>query len=138
VGDEEIVRLRPRDLATVWGTALGQLIELWRAAWTAFLEAGGREADISGDQTNQFPVRTVDGHAPRLIARDLVGESFGLVVDGRFVTFTERGAAGPDLVLIECGVNEERGQPIHGDIYRGRVEDENGNLVARIALDAGS
>ena len=136
--DEELVRLRPRDLAAVWGTAFGQVIDLWRAAWTALLEAGSGEAHILGDQCNQIAVPAVGGRAPRLIARNLVGESFGRSLGGHCVRFTEKGPGGPGVVLVDCCVDESRDQPIQGDIYRGEVVDERGVLIAQVALDAGS
>jgi len=136
--DEELVRLRPRDLAMVWGTAFGQLVDLWRAGWTALLEASSGEGYFLGDQCNTIAVRAVGGRAPRLVARNLIGESFGKSLDAQCVTFTEKGSGGPGLVLVDCCVDESVGQPIQGDIYRGEVVDEQDAPIARIALDAGS
>jgi hypothetical protein len=136
--DQELIRLRPRDLATVWGTAFGQVIDLWRTALTALLEAGSGEAHILGDHCNQLAVRAVGGRPPSLVARNLVGESFGKSLGGHCVRFTEKISGDPGVVLVDCCVDESRGQPIQGDIYRGEVVDERGVLIAQIALDAGS
>jgi hypothetical protein len=138
MSDEELARLRPSDLATVWGTAFGQMIDLWRAALVALLEGGSAETPGLGDHTTQLSVPAVSGRAPRLLARTLVGESFGRLLDGSAVTFTERGPGDPGLVLVDCSVDESLAQPILGDIYRGEVVDERGAPIARIGLDAGS
>jgi len=137
--DEELVRLRPRDLATVWGTAFGQLFDLWKSALMALLEAGsGEDRTIVSDECNRLSVQRVGGTVPRLIARNLVGQSFGRTLDGRVVTFTEKTPSGPGHALVDCCVDESHGEPIQGDIYRGEVVDEQGTRIAQVALDAGS
>jgi len=138
MSDEELARLRPSDLATVWGTAFVQMFDIWRAALIALLEGGSAERPGLGDHTNQLSVPAVGGRAPRLLARTLVGESFGRLLDGSAVTFTERGPGGPGLVLVDCSVDESRAHPCMGDIYRGEVVDERGAPIATIGLDAGS
>jgi hypothetical protein len=129
--------LRPRDLAAVWGTALGQVADLWRAGLVSLLEAMGG-GNVTSGHCNEIKVRAVAGRAPRLVARNLVGESFGRPLDGQVVTFTEKGPGGPGFVLVDCCVDESRAQQIQGDVYRGEVVDEQGTLIARVALDAGS
>jgi hypothetical protein len=137
--DEELIRLRPRDLAVVWGTAFGQLIDLWRSGLMALLELGSAEdATVLGDECNRISVQLVGGGVPRLTARNLVGQSFGKPLDGAAVTFNVVGPDGPGLVLVDCCVDESYGGPIQGDIYRGEVVDEQGRHIAWIALDAGS
>jgi hypothetical protein len=139
MSDEELVRLRPRDLATVWAAAFGQLVDLWRSGMMALLEAGsGEDRTIISDECNLISVRRVGGGVPRLIARNLVGQSFGRPLDGRVVTFTEKGPGGPGQMLVDCCVDESRAQQVQGDIYRGEVVDEQGTRIARVALDAGS
>ena len=133
---DDLVRLRPRDVAKVWGTAFGQVIELWRTALTALVELGSGEQPIPGDQSNWFRVRLVDGQMPSLAARNLVGETFHQRLDGRAVEFKEQGRDSGS-VTVECSINEEF-QPIQGDIYRGQVVNERGAVVATLRLDAGS
>jgi len=139
MSDEELVRLRPRDLAAVWGTAFGQLAQLWRSGLMALLEIGsGEDGAILSDECNRVSVRRVGGRVPHLTARRLVGQSFGRPLDGGVVTFSVAGPGGPGAVLVDCCVDESLGQGIQGDIYRGEVVDEQGAAIARIALDAGS
>jgi hypothetical protein len=134
--------LRPHELAAVWGTAFGQLVELWRAGLTALLEIGSGESTITGSFSNEIEVPAVGGHAPRLIAQNLVGESFGYPLPSNAVIFAERGSARPGHVLVDCWVDESRVQPIaddiKGDIYRGEVVDAQDQRIALIALDVGS
>jgi hypothetical protein len=132
----DLVRLRPRDVAKVWGTAFGQLIDLWIAAQTALTELGSGEQPIDPNPSDRFRVSSVDGRMPRLIARDLVGESFHKPLDGRAVIFTQTGS-GQGFVEVECSVDETF-QRITGDIYGGEVVNEDGKVVAMIRLDAGS
>src|SRR6266540_1881329 len=124
MSDERLVRLRPRDLAKVWGTAFGQLVDLWRAGLISLLEAGSGEREIPGGHCNEIAVRQVGGRTPRLIARNLIGESFGRPLDGRAVTFTEKGPGGSGLVLVDCCIDEARCRHAQGDLYRGEVVDE--------------
>jgi len=132
----DLVRLRPRDVAKVWGTAFGQFIDLWIAAQTALMELGSGEQDIQADPSGRFRVPSADGRMPRLIARDLVGESFHKRLDGRAVIFTQTGSA-PGFVTVECSVDETF-QLIEGDIYSGQIVNQDGKVVAMIRLDAGS
>jgi hypothetical protein len=135
---EAPVGLRPHDLAAVWGTALGQLVDLWRTGSLELLKLGSVERSIPSSHCNEIRVRRVDGRVPRLLVRNLVGESFGRQLDMEVVTFTEKDSGDPDVVLIDCCIDEARGQSIQGDIYRGEVVDENGAVIARLVLDAGS
>lgn len=146
MAENDLVRLRPRDVAKVWGTAFGQLIDLWQAAMVALmeLESGeqaipGSEQPIPSGQSNQFGVPSADGLMPQLTAQNLVGETFLQQLDGRAVVFTQTGS-GPGAVTVECSVNEanEAYQPIEGDTYRGQVVNEDGTVVATVRLDAGS
>jgi len=132
---DDLVRLRPRDVAKVWGTAFGQLIDLWIAAQTALTELGSGEQDISVG-LNRFRVPSVDGRMPRLTAGDLVGETFHQRLDGRVVIFTVKDSS-PGFVTVECSIDETSGS-IMGDIYTGEVVNEDGKVVAMIRLDAGS
>ena len=136
--EEEFARLRPRDLAAVWGTAVGQLTDLVRAVWTALLEAGSGERRVSGDQVDVVVVPTEGGAVPDLVVGRLTGESWGQVIDGGLVVFSAGDLLADGRVRFECHVDEVAGQPIVGDIYRGQVVDGAGNVVASIALDAGS
>jgi hypothetical protein len=139
MSDEELVRLRPRDLAAVWGTAFGQMVDLWRAWLTAMMEAGSAEDPaLVGEHRVELLVPAPGARLPDLSARNLVGETFGQRLDGSLVTFADRGPAGPDLVRVVCAVDEARGRSIKGDRYHGEVVDERGAVVGRIALDAGS
>jgi hypothetical protein len=130
--------LRPSDLAAVWGTALGQLVDIWRTGSLALLKLGSVERSIPSSHCNEIRVRRVDGRVPRLLVQNLVGESFGKRLGREVVTFAERDSGDPDVALIECCIDESGSQPIQGDIYRGEVVDENGAIIARLVLDAGS
>jgi hypothetical protein len=134
--ENDLVRLRPRDLAKVWGTAFGQIVDLWRTSLTALIELGSGEQDISAGQSAQFTIQLAGGRLPRLTARNMVGITYGDRLDSRLVIFTET-ISGPGSVTVECSVDEMQ-QQIKGDIYVGQVVDEAGNLVATISLDAGS
>jgi len=138
MAENDLVRLRPRDVAKVWGTAFGQLIELWQATMMALMEVGSGEQaiPIPSGQSNQFSVPSADGRMPQLTARNLVGEAFHQQLDGRAVVFTQTGS-GPGTVTVECSINEAFG-PIEGDTYRGQVVSEDGTVVATVRLDAGS
>ncbi|MDF2741894.1 MAG: hypothetical protein K0S88_3264 [Actinomycetia bacterium] len=139
MSDEELVRLRPRDLAAVWGTAFGQVVDLWRAWLTALMEAGSAEDPaLVGDHRVELLVPAPGGRLPDLSARNLVGETFGGRLDPSLVTFADKGPAGPGMVLVECAVDEARGRSIKGDRYHGEVVDERGAVIGRIVLDAGS
>jgi hypothetical protein len=139
MSNHELVRLRPRDLALVWGTAFGQWVDLWRAWLVAAMEAGSAEDEtLVGDHRVELDVPAVGGRAPRLAARNLVGETFGNRLDPGLVSFTDRGPAGPGRVLVVCEVDESRDAAIKGDRYLGEVVDDRGVLVRRVALDAGS
>jgi hypothetical protein len=139
MSDDERVRLRPRQLAVVWGTAFGQLIDLWRTWLTALMEVGsGEDRTIRTDECNRITVPSVGGRVPKLTVRNLVGVSFGNQLDGRIVTFTEQGSGGPGLLLVDCCIDESRAQDIQGDLYEGEVVDEQGAVVARLELDAGN
>jgi hypothetical protein len=142
MAENDLVRLRPIDVAKVWGTALGQLIDLWRTALTAVIELGSGEQPIPTDQSNRFSVPSADGRMPRLTARNLVGETFHQQLDGGAVVFTQKGGA-PGSVTVECSINEafrpSQGDPyIQGDTYTGQVVIEGGTVVATVRLDAGS
>jgi hypothetical protein len=136
MAENDLVRLRPRDLAKVWGTAFGQIVDLWRTSLTALIELGSGEQDISAGQSAQFTMQLAGGRLPRLTARNMVGITYGDRLDSRLVIFTET-ISGPGSVTVECSVDEMQ-QQIKGDIYVGQVVDEAGNLVATISLDAGS
>jgi hypothetical protein len=136
MAENDLVRLRPRDVAKVWGTALGQLIDLWLAAMAALMELGSGEQPIPSGQSNQFSVPSADGRMPRLTARNLVGETFHQPLDNRAVVFTPKGS-GPGSVTVECSI-DPKFQSIQGDTYTGQVVNENGTVVATVRLDAGS
>jgi hypothetical protein len=125
---------RPRDVAKVWGTALGQLVDLWRTALTAVMALGSGEQPIV--QSNQFSVPSADGRMPHLTVRNLVGETFHQPLDPRAVVFTQTGS-GPGSVTVESSIDPTF-QPIQGDTYTGQVVDENGTVVSTVRLDAGS
>ena len=142
MAENDLVRLRPIHVAKVWGTALGQLIDLWRTSLTALMELGSGEQPIPGDQSNQISVPLVDGWIPRLTARNVVGETFHQRLDGRAVDFKER-ARDSGSVTVECSINEafrpsRGGTYIQGDTYTGQVVNERGTVVATLRLDAGS
>jgi hypothetical protein len=136
MAENDLVRLRPRDLAKVWGTAFGQIVDLWRTSLMALIELGSGEQDISAGQSAQFTLQLAGGRLPRLTARNMVGITYGERLDSQLVIFTETISA-PGFVTVECSVDEMR-QPIMGDIYVGEVVDEAGKVVATISLDAGS
>lgn len=136
MAENDLVRLRPIDVAKVWATALGQLVSLWRTALTALTELGDGEQPIPSGQSNRFSVPSADGRMPRLTARNLVGEAFNQRLDGQVVVFTHKGS-GPGSVAVECYIDESF-QPIQGDTYRGQVVTEDGTVVATVSLDAGS
>jgi hypothetical protein len=136
MAENDLARLRPSDVAKIWGTALGQLADLWRAAMTALTELGSAEQPIATGQSDRFSVPSADGSMPRLTARNLVGEAFRQRLDGSAVVFTQVGS-GPGSVTVECCIDESC-QPIQGDTYHGQVVTEDGTVVATVSLDAGS
>ena len=136
MAEKELVRVRPADVARVWGTAFGQIVDLWRTSLMALLELGSGEQAISAGQSARFRVRSANGRTPRLAARNMVGETYHQPLDGGLVNFTEI-SSDPGYVTVECSVNETREQ-IRSDTYVGQVVDENGRVVAKISLDAGS
>jgi hypothetical protein len=136
MAENDLVRLRPRDLAKVWGMAFGQIVDLWRTSLMALIELGSGEQDISAGQSAQFTIQLAGGRLPRLTARNMVGITYGDRLDSRLVIFTET-ISGPGSVTVECSVDEMQ-QQIKSDIYVGEVVDEAGSLVATISLDAGS
>jgi len=143
MAENDLARLRPIDVARVWGTAFGQVIDLWRTALTAVIELGSGEQPIPSDQSNRFSVPSADGRMPRLAARTLVGEAFHQRLDGRAVVFTQKGG-GLRSVTVECSIDEAyqpsqgSGTYLQGDTYIGHVVDERGAVVATVRLDAGS
>ena len=139
MSNEELVWLRPYDLAGVWGKAFGQIIDLWRDLLTSLSELGAAEdPTLVGDHTERIEVRAVGGRLPRLSVKELVGETFQKRIDGRLVRFQLAGAGGPGVALVNCRVEQPADQYIVGDIYVGDVVDERGALVKRISLDVGS
>jgi hypothetical protein len=136
MAEDDLFRLRPSYVAKIWGTAFGQLIDLWRAAMAAPMELGSGEQRLPSGQVNRFSVRSADGSMPRLTARNLVGEAFQQPLDGSAVVFAQTGS-GPGSVTVECSI-DERFQPIQGDTYHGQVVSEDGTVVATVNLAAGS
>ena len=141
MAENDLVRLRPIHVAQVWGTALGQLIDLWRTALTGLMELGSGEQPLPSGQFNRFRVPLVDGRTPRLTARNVVGETFHQRLDGA-VVFKERDRDSGS-VTVECSIDEafrpsRGGTYIQGDTYTGQVVDERGTVVATLRLDAGS
>jgi hypothetical protein len=136
MADKDLTGHRPIDLAKVWGTAVGQFIDLWRTSLMALVELGSGEQAISAGQSARFRVPSANGHMPRLTARNLVGETYHKPLDGGLVIFTEI-SSDPGYVTVECSVDETR-QRITGDTYVGQVVDANGTVVATVSLDAGS
>ena len=136
MAENDLVRLRPADVARVWSTAFGQVVDLWRKSLTALMELGSGEQDITAGQSTQFTLQWAGGRLPRLTARNMVGITYGDQLDSQLVIITEV-ITGPHLVTVNCSVNEMR-QHIRGDIYVGEVVDQAGQLVATISLDAGS
>ena len=139
MSNEELAGLRPYDLAGVWGKAFGQVIDLWRDLLMSLFELGAAEdPTLAGDHVARFEVRTAGGRPPRLSVKELVGETFRQVIDGRLVGFQVTGAGDPGVILVECRVEQRADQDIVGDRYVGDVVDERGVPVKRISLDAGS
>ena len=136
MADKDLTGHRPIDLAKVWGTAFGQIADLWQTSLLALMRLGRGEQDIPSGRSDRFTVASADGRMPRLTARNMVGEDYHEQLDGGLVMFTEIGSE-PGIVTVECSVNETL-RPITNDTYVGEVVDETGNLVARISLDAGS
>lgn len=136
MAENDLVRLRPIDVARVWGTAFGQIIDLWRTSLTALMELGSGEQAISAGQSARFRIRSTGGPLPRLTARNMVGETYRQPLDGGLVIFTET-ISEPGWITVDCSVDQTR-QPIRGDIYVGEVVDQNGTFVTTISLDAGS
>lgn len=136
MAENDLVRLRPADVARVWSTAFGQIVDVWRKSLTALMELGSGEQDISAGQSTQFTLQWAGGTLPRLTARNMVGMTYGDQLDSQLVIITEV-ISGPHLVTVNCSVNEMQ-QHIRGDTYVGEVVDQAGNLVATISLDAGS
>jgi len=136
MADKDLTGHRPIDLAKVWGTAVGQFIDLWRTSLMALMELGSGEQAISAGQSARFRVPSANGHMPRLTARNMVGETYHKPLDGGLVIFTEI-SSDPGYVTVECSVDETR-QRITGDTYVGQVVDANGTVVATVSLDAGS
>jgi hypothetical protein len=136
MAEKDLVRLRPIDLARVWGTAFGQVVDLWRTSLMALMELGSGEQAISGGQSAQFRVQSANGQMPRLAARNMAGETYHRRLGGGVVIFTQV-SSDPGWVTVECSVDETLEQ-IHGDIYVGQVVDGAGRVVATISLDAGS
>ena len=139
MSNEELIRLRPRDLAAVWGTAFGQVAELWRLWAMSLVEAGSAEdPNLIGDERVEIRARAVSGRMPEPVARNFVGETFGDRLDPSLVRFTPKPSTDPSFVVFDCWVDESTGRKIRGDIYVGEVVDRQGTLIQRIALDAGS
>jgi hypothetical protein len=136
MADRDLTGHRPIDLAKVWGTAVGQFIDLSRTSLMALMGLGSGEQAISAGQSARFRVPSADGHMPRLTARNMVGETYHKPLDGGLVIFTEI-SSDPGYVTVECSVDETR-QRITGDTYVGQVVDANSTVVATISLDAGS
>jgi hypothetical protein len=134
--DKELVRIRPIDLARVWGTAFGQIVDMWLTSVTGLMELGSGEQAISAGQSAQFRVRSASGQMPRLTAGDMVGETYHERLNGSLVTFNKI-SSDPDGVTVECSVNDTLAK-IRGDTYVGQVFDQAGRVVATISLDAGS
>jgi hypothetical protein len=136
MADKDLTGHRPIDLAKVWGTAVGQFIDLWRTSLMALMELGSGEQAISAGQSARFRVPSANGHMPRLTARNMVGETYHKPLDAGLVIFTEI-SSDPGYVTVECSVDETR-QRITIDTYVGQVVDANGTVVATVSLDAGS
>ena len=142
MAENDLVRLRPIDVAKVWGTALGQVVDLWIAALTAAAELGSGEQPIPSGQSSRFRVPLIDGRMPLLTARNVVGETFHQRLDSQAVDITPV-SSGPGPVTVECSINEEfrpsQGAAyIQGDTYTGQIVNERGAAVATFRLDAGS
>jgi hypothetical protein len=139
MSNEELARLRPGDLAAVWGKAFGQVAELWRLWAVSMLETGNAEdPNLVGDDRVEIRARAAGGEASEPVARNFVGETFGRRLDPSLVRFTTKPSDDPGVVVFDCWVDESTGRRIKGDIYVGEVVDRQGMLIQRIALDAGS
>jgi hypothetical protein len=139
MSNEELLRLRPRDLAAVWGKGLGQVADLWRVWAFALFEAGAAEdPNLVGDDRVEVRTRAAGGRTPRLVAREFVGETFLERLDPSLVRFDPKTSTDPGVAVFDCYVDEPAGRPLRGDRYVGDVVDERGALIQRIALDAGS
>jgi hypothetical protein len=136
MADHDLTGHRPIDLAKVWGTAVGQFIDLWRTSLMALTELGSGEQAISAGQSARFRVPSANGHMPSLTARNMVGETYHKPLDGGLVIFTEI-SSDPGYVTVECSIDETR-QRITNDTYVGQIVDANGTVVATVSLDAGS
>jgi hypothetical protein len=136
MAEKELVRLRPIDVARVWGTAFGQIVDLWRTSLMGLMELGSGEQAISAGQSARFRVPSATGQMPRLTARNMVGETYREPLDGALVIFTEISSE-PGYITVECWVNETR-EPIRSDTYVGQVVNQARRVVATISLDAGS
>jgi hypothetical protein len=131
----------PDEVAKVWGTALVQLVNLWRTAATAGMALGSGEQPVV--QSNQSGVPSADGRMPHLRVRNLVGETFHKQLDPQAVVFKQIGS-GPGSVTVESSIDptfqpvkDGNFQPITGDTYTGEVVDENGRVVGTVRLEAG-
>ena len=89
MADKDLTGHRPIDLAKVWGTAVGQFIDLWRTSLMAVTELGSGEQAISAGQSARFTVPSANGQMPRLTARNMVGITYGEQLDSQLVIFTE-------------------------------------------------
>jgi hypothetical protein len=136
MSDDRTFKLRPRDLAVVWGTGFVQLTQLWRTGIKAFSEAGWTEAPIEGNRRDRVVVR--EERATGLRTSTLTGESFGERLPDDAVHFTRDESPRPGWVVMICSVDEAAISPVKGDIYRGTVVDAQGTVVGEIALDVGS
>jgi hypothetical protein len=137
--NEELVRLRPYDLAGIWGKAFGQIAELWVDLLTSLMELGAAEDPaLVGDHVVQLQVPAASGLVPQLSVKQLVGETHQGVIDGSVVKLYPAPGGDTGTVLFDCRVEEVAGRKIRGDRYVGDVVDERGALVKRIALDIGS
>src|SRR5262249_14375562 len=119
MAENDLVRLRPRDLAKVWGTAFGQIIDLWRTSMMALMELGSGEQAISAGQSARFTVPSANGQMPRLTARNMVGETYNEPLDGDLVIFT-KVSSNSNSATVECSADETQ-QQIEGDVYVGQV-----------------
>ena len=55
MAENDLVRVRPRDLAKVWGTAFGQIVDLWRTSLMALMELGSGEQKLVQSFTRLRP-----------------------------------------------------------------------------------
>jgi hypothetical protein len=135
--EKELVRLRPVDVAKVWGKAFGQIVDLWQTSLMALMELSSGEQAISAGQSARFRVPSANGQMPRLTARNMVGETYHQTLDGGLVIFTQISSDPGGYVTVECSVNETL-KPILSDTYVGQVVNDARRVVATISLDAGS